>query len=165
MILEARPANCCSSTFVLKVDDRAVGKFDGRWFSENLDVSLTGRRRLQFQKASWLGSQFVLQDADGEEPLGRAGRAGMFTNTWDLELSTGPAQLVKAGWLATGYEVQQGKQALARVDRLGWCTRGWYVEKNGPLKAEDLILVGLVYHVILQRQAHQHAAGGHAAGS
>ena len=47
MILEARAANCCSSTFVLKVDDRPVGKFEGRWFSESLDISLTGRRRLQ----------------------------------------------------------------------------------------------------------------------
>ena len=45
MFLEARAASCFSSTFVLKLDDRAIGKYEGRWFSESLDLALTGRRR------------------------------------------------------------------------------------------------------------------------
>ena len=40
MILQAEAANCFSSTFVLKVAGRPIGKFEGRWMSEGLDLSL-----------------------------------------------------------------------------------------------------------------------------
>jgi hypothetical protein len=158
MFLEARAANCFSSTYVLKCNDHPIGKFEGRWFSEGLDISLTGRRQLRFEKVSWLSSQFVLKDAEYEDPVVEADRAGFFTNSWDLQLTVGPAQLVKAGWFDTGYQIEQADQVLGRVDRIGMCERGFQVDGGDDLSLEDLMLVGLVYHIIQQRQAHQHAA-------
>jgi hypothetical protein len=165
MVLEARPANCCSSTFVLKIDDRPVGKYEGRWFSESLDVDLLGRRHLEFRKVGWLGSQFELVEPASGITLGRCDRSGMFTSSWDLTTSTGAGVLVRAGWFATGYEFKEADQVLASVDRLGWCQRGWSVVQNHSLAEEDLLLIGLVYHVVLQRQARQSHAGPHGAGS
>jgi hypothetical protein len=165
MLLEARAANCFSSKFVLTIDRRPLGKFEGRWFSESLDIDLLERRHLEFRKVSWLGSQFALVDPADEQPLGSCGRSGLLTSSWDVSLSTGPGQLVKAGWFDSAYEFWQGDRAQARVDRLGWCERGWWVEGSEDLTEEDLLLIGLVYHTIRQRQARQHHAGGHAAGS
>jgi hypothetical protein len=161
MLLEARAANCFSTTFLLKLEGRPLGKFEGRWFSESLDVNLLERHQLQFQKVSWLGSQFVLQEMPEQHPLGRANRSGMFTSGWDLELSTGPGWLEKEGWFGTAYVFRQGGGVLARVDRVGMCERGWYVEGGGALKPADLLLIGLVFHVIQQRAAHQAATAGH----
>lgn len=161
MLLEAEPDGCFSSTFVLKFDGRAVGKFEGRFFSEGLDLALVGRRRLRFEKVGWIGSHFRLLAEGDEKPLGEADRSGVFSSSWDLSLSVGPAQMVREGWFATGYAVQRGDEALGRVDRSGLCGRGFYAEGRG-LKEEDLILVGLVYHTVLRRQAQQAAAAGHA---
>jgi hypothetical protein len=163
MILEARAASCFSSTFVLKIDGRAIGKFEGRWFSESLDIFLTGRRQLQFEKQSWLSSQFVLKDAGADDVLGQAGRSGVFTSAWDLLLSNGSAKMARAGWFASAYQVQQGDEILAQVDRAGICERGWQVESDDSLPEEDLILIGLVYQIIRQRESRQHShPPGHA---
>jgi hypothetical protein len=161
MLLEARAANCFSSTFVLKADGRPVGKFEGQWLSESLDIHLTGRRQLQFEKLGWLGSRFVLRDASGR-PLGTADRSSVFTSAWDLGLSTGPGRLEKEDWLGSAYIVRQDGEGKARVDRTGWCERGWQVE--GGLHEEDLLLIGLVYHTIGRRAAQAQAAA-HPAGS
>ena len=59
------------------------------------------------------------------------------------------------------HEARDGGQVLARVDRLGMCERGWRVD-GFSLEAPDVLTIGLVYHVIMQRQQRQHAA---AAGS
>ncbi len=163
MILEARPEGCCSSTFVLKIDGRPLGSFDGRWFSEGLDISLLGRRRLRLDKLSWLGSHFVLRDEAGQK-FAEADRAGVFTSTWDLDLSGGRCTMEKPGWFDSAYTVRYGSAVLANVDRLGLCERGWRVEGHSGLSQEDAILVGLIYHTVLQRQ-QQAAHGGHAAGS
>jgi hypothetical protein len=160
MTLEARAENCCSSTFILKLDGRPHGKFEGRWFSEGLDVQCTGRQRLQFQNVRWLGSEFVLQDLESQQTLARAVRSGIFTSSWDVELSIGQAQLVHAGWFDTAYLVQQDNEVQGRVDRLGMCDRGWYVQSQGDLDANDMIFIGLLYHTILQRERRQHAAHG-----
>jgi len=165
MFLEARAASCFSSTYVLKLDDRAIGKYEGRWFSESLDLALTGRRRLEFRNVGWLSSHFELVATGDELMLASCCHSGIFTASWDLLLSTGPGQLVKEGWFGSGYEVQQGDAAMARVDRLGMCERGWLVDGGGELALEDMLLIGLVYHTILQRQAKQQQHGGHAAGS
>jgi hypothetical protein len=161
MLLEARAASCFSTTFLLKLEGRPLGTFEGRWFSESLDVSLLERHRLQFQKNGWMGSQFVLEELPERQPLGRANRGGVFTSSWDLEVSTGPGRLDREGWFATGYVFRQGARDMARVDRLGVCERGWVVEGAGALRPEDLLLIGLVFHVIQQRAA-QHAAASHA---
>jgi hypothetical protein len=165
MILEARAAGCCSSKFVLKLHERPIGKFEGQWFSESLDIYLTERRHLQFRKLGWLGSQFELVDMADEQFLGQGDRSGLFTSSWDLNLSAGTGQLVRAGWFDPSYEFIQGGDALARVERLGWCERGWSVDGGSDLSVEDLLLIGLVFHIIQQRQSQQHHAGGHNAGS
>lgn len=165
MNLEAVAANCLSSSFVLKLDGRPVGKSEGRWLGEGVDLALVERRRLRFEKVGWMGSRFRLVAEDDDRPLAEADRAGVLSSSWDLTLSAGPARMVRAGWFATGYVVRQDGEEVAQVDRLGVCSRGWLVEGN-RLKEEDLILIGLVYHTIRRRQASQHgAAGGHAAGS
>ena len=165
MHLCTEAANCFSSTFVLKLDGRPAGKFEGRWMSEGIDLSLFERRRLRFEKVGWLGSQFRLLADDAEHPLGEACRQGILSSGWDLQLTSGPAQMTREGWLSTGYVIQRGVTDLARVDRNGLCTRGWTVEGDG-LKEEDLVLIGLVYHTIKRREASQSAAaGGHVAGS
>ncbi len=165
MILDARAANCFSSTCVLKVNERPIGKFESQWFSESLDIHLTERRHLQFRKTGWLGSQFELVDLADEQLLGQCDRGGLFTSSWNVHLSTGPGQLVHAGWFQTAYEFAQDNEVLARVDRLSWCERGWTVDGANILTVEDHLLIGLVYHVIQKRANQQHNAGGHAAGS
>jgi hypothetical protein len=166
MLLEAEAASCFSSTFVLKSNGRPLGKFEGRWLSEGIDVALVERRRLRFEKVGWVGSHFRLLDGgDDEEPLAEAQRSGLFTSGWDLVLSVGRAQMVREGWFTTAFAVRRHDEEVARVDRVGACSRGWFVEARG-LREEDLILVGLVYHTVKRREASQHsAAGGHAAGS
>ena len=161
MLLEARAADCFSSTFVLKADGRPVGTFEGQWLSESLNVRLTGRRQLLFEKLGWLGSRFALRDASGRL-LGTADRSGLFTSAWDLGLSTGPGRLEKEDWLGTSYILRQDGEGKARVDWIGWCERGWQVE--GRLPEEDLLLIGLVYHTI-RRRAAQAQAAAHPAGS
>jgi hypothetical protein len=165
MRLDAEAASCFSSTFVLKLDGRPAGKFEGRWLGEGIDLSLLERRRLRFEKVGWVGSRFRLMAEDGESPVAEADRSGFFTSGWDLTLSVGPAQMVRAGWFTTGYVVRRGGEDVALVDRAGVCARGWFVEGAG-LREEDLILIGLVYHTIKRRESSRHAAaGGHAAGS
>ena len=161
MILEARAADCFSSSYVLKVNDRAIGKFESQWFSESLSIQLMERRHLEFRKISWLGSQFDLVDVDDEEVLGQCDRTGLFTSAWDLYTSVGQGQLVKPSWFGTAYEFFLGDVPLAMVERIGWCERGWRVDGGGDLTTEDLLLIGLVFHVIQHRQQQQHHAGGH----
>jgi hypothetical protein len=161
MILEARAENCCSSTYVLKLNGHAIGSMTGRFWSEGLDLALTGRQRLKLDKASWLSSHFQLKDAESDEVLVDARPAGMFSSAWELTLSTGPATLARAGFFASSYEIHRGKELLGRVDRLGICERGWRVEKvSEELTAPDLILVGLLFHIIKKRQ-EQAAAAAH----
>ena len=162
MILEGRGENCFSSTHVLKLNGQAIGKIEGRFFSEGLDLSLTGRRHLKLDKAGWLTSHFQLKDGETDAVLVDAKPAGIFTSAWDLTLSCGPAELRRAGFFSSAYDVRQDKQILATVNRLGMCERGWRVTKIGEqLEAPDLILVGLIYHIILKRQQQHAAAGAH----
>ena len=83
-----------------------------------------------------------------------------------MQLSKTKAELRKAGFFSTAYEVCHRDEVLGRVDRNGMCERGWYVEDFGDLEAVDMILIGLIYQVVLKREAQQHAAaGGHIAGT
>jgi hypothetical protein len=163
MILEAKSAGCFSWTFVLKLDDRPIGKLMGRWFTENLEIHLTERRHLGFRKISWFSSQFDLVDLTDDECLARCDHSGIFTSSWNVSLSVGNGQLVRTGWFDTAYEFIHEQEALARVDRLGWCERGWIVDGAGILTVEDHLFIGLIYQIILQRQNQQQA--GHTAGS
>jgi len=160
MLLEAKAANCFSSKFALKVNGRMSGMFQARWFSESLDVDLTERRHLQFRKVGWLGSQFELVDPLCKQILGSCDRSGFFTSGWNLNLSVGPGRLERAGWLNSAYEFKQGAQVHARVDSLGWCEKGWIVDGNDPMTQEDLLLIGMIYQVIQNRQAAQASSSG-----
>jgi len=163
MLLEARREHCFSTVHVLKLDGRAVGRFQGRFWSEGIDVELLGHRRWRFVRPGWFGSEFLLQEADSDTVLARAAQAGMFTSTWDLELSIGSAKLVHAGWFQSGYRIVQGDQEHGFVDRLGPCESGWTARNTGALSETDLLVAGLLYQIIVQRQAA--AASAAAAGS
>jgi hypothetical protein len=162
MILEARAENCFSSTHVLKLNGQAIGKIEGRFFSEGLDLALTGRRRLKLDKAGWLTSNFQLKDSETDAVLVEARPTGIFTSAWDLTLSCGQGQMKRAGFFTSSYDVRIGNKVVATVDRLGMCERGWRVVKVGDqLEAPDLILAGLIYHIVVKRQQHAAAAGAH----
>jgi hypothetical protein len=160
MMLEAISPTCWSDLYVLKLDGRPWGEYRGRWFSECADIHLTGRRQLRLEKAGWLGSRFALTDTGNGESLAEAERSGLFTSAWDLRLSNGPARLVSAGWFNTGYQVMQGGQAVAEINRVGLCNGGWAVGNGHSLFDTDLLFIGLIYHTILRRNA---AAAGAAA--
>lgn len=155
MQLEARSPSCFSSQYLLKLDGRPVGQFRGRWFSEGIDIRLTERLQLHFEKTSWLSGEFRLLDASTQEVLAKGNRAGFFTRSWDLDLRSGSAQLAPAGIFSSAYKVVQGERIAAHASRIGWCEGGWLVEDDGTLDATDLVFVGLVYHTVLQRQQNQ----------
>src|SRR5262245_47270547 len=121
MILEARAENCCSTTHVLKINGQPIGSMTGRFWSEGLDLALTGRQRLKLDKEGWLSSHFALKDAESGKVLVDARPIGMFSSGWSLTLSSGPASLERAGFFKTGYDILRGKQRLGHVDRLGMC--------------------------------------------
>jgi len=152
MHLVARSPSCFSSQYVLKLDGRSVGQFQGRWFGEGIDIRLTERLRLRFEKTSWLSSKFQLIDANSSDILAQGNRSGFFTGSWDISLSTGPANLVRTSLFSSAFEVQQDGKNVANASRIGWCEGGWEIEDKGTLDATDLVFVGLVYHTILQRQ-------------
>jgi hypothetical protein len=160
MLLEAKSVSCFSSQFVLKIDGRPLGTFQNRWFSETLGIDLSGRRHLQFRKVGWLGGSFELVDLAQDRLLGSCKPSGFFRSGWDLELSVGLGQLQRAGWFTSVCEFVHDNEVLAQVDRFGWCERGWFVDGAEILVMEDLLLVGLVYHVIEQRQASQQSHVG-----
>ena len=160
MILEARAASCFSSEYVLKINDRPIGKCSGRWFSENVEVQLTQRRHLEFRRVGWFGSQFELVDLSDGALVASADRAGIFSSAWDVRLSVGPGLLQCAGWFDTAYEFAQADDRLARVDRVGMCERGWIVDGGDILENEDLLMLGLIYAVIERRRNRRHHVGG-----
>jgi hypothetical protein len=153
MMLEALSPSCWSDLYVLKLDGRPWGEYRGRWFSECVDIQLTGRHQLRLEKAGWMGSRFKLTNSADGRSLAEADRRGLFTSAWDLRLSNGPAQLVSAGWFNTGYRVVQGGRAVAEINRVGLCSRGWAVGDGEALRETDLLFIGLIYHTILRRNA------------
>lgn len=153
MMLESSSPSCWSDQYVLKLDGRPWGEFHGRWFSECIDVRLTGRCQLGLEKAGWLGSHFMLTDGADGRILAEADRSGLLTSAWDLRLSNGPARLVSAGWFNTGYQVVQADRVLAEINKVGWCGNDWAVQGDGALQKFDLLFIGLIYHTILRRNA------------
>lgn len=158
MMLEALSPSCWSDHYVLKLDGRLWGEFRGRWFSESVDIHLTGRRQFHLKKAGWSGSRFALTDTADARILAEADRSGLFTSAWDLRLSNGLAQLISAGWFNTGYQVVQGGRTLAEINRVGLCNGGWAVRDGGSLQETDLLFIGLIYQTILRPNAAVAAA-------
>jgi hypothetical protein len=163
MILEARSAGCFSWTFVLKANDRPLGKYVCRWLSEDMEIHLTERRHLELRKVGWISSRFELVDLEGEQLVAWCDRAGIFTSRWDVDLSVGAGELKPTGWFNTAYEFFLEGVPLAKVDGLGWCEWGWVVDGHSDLTDEDHLMLGLVYQIIQRRQRQNNA--GHAGGS
>src|SRR6266850_6787477 len=113
MNLEARAENCFSSSHVLKINGQAVGKFEGRFFSEGLDLALTGMRRFKFEKPGFFTNQFQLKDAETGAVLAEAHPAGIFSAAWTMKLTGGEAELRKSVWFGSAYELRRGKIVLA----------------------------------------------------
>jgi len=160
MLLQARSPSCFSSEYLLKLDGRPVGRFRGRWFSEGIDVRLTERLKLHFEKTAWLGSKFQLLDANSGDVLADGRRSGFFTSKWDLNLSSGPAELRRTSLFSSALDVRQGGRNVAHAARIGWCEGGWQVTNEGTLDATDIVFVGLLYHTILKRQRSQNNSAG-----
>ena len=158
MLLEGRPAGWFTSNVELLLNGRSLGSVQARWFSEGLDLDLSGHR-VRFEKPSWLRSHFVLKDADGNE-LGSATLMGFFGRRWAMSLKSGDGFLERAGWFTTGYVLRQGSSVTARVGVTGWFTRQWQVVADDSLSAEDVLLIGLVYRTIRHRESQQHAHSG-----
>jgi hypothetical protein len=137
---------------VLKLDGTACGHFQGRWMGESIEVQTTSQLRLQFQKTAWLASEFQLVEAGTGVALARGSRRGLLSRAWNLTLTTGPADMVSAGLLGTGYRVQQAGETVGEVNQRGWCASGWIVNADDRLARTDLIFIGLVYHTIWQRR-------------
>ena len=95
---------------------------------------------------------------------GRRGIEATFQKTGALHdgdnlILSGALTGQKVGSAHSGSSIDdEGTQVLGRVDRIGMCERGFQVDGSEALTVEDLILVGLIYHIIRQRQARQHAA-------
>ena len=47
---DAESTGCFPSAFVLKIDGRAAGKFEGRWMSEGIHLALVESRRLWYER-------------------------------------------------------------------------------------------------------------------
>jgi len=163
MTLRAESRNCFASQFVLKYHDRPCGEFNGRWFGESIEVRTTSHQRLVFQKQAMLSSHFQLIDADQGHVYADAQHAGLFTRTWQVQLTYGHAELQPSALLSSRYQLVESEQLLAELERLGACSLGWMArDRTAGMPFTDLLAVGLVYQVILSRQRRSSgaAAGG-----
>ena len=158
MYLEARSPSCFSARYVLKWDGRPHGEFRGRWFSETIDVRLTGRRRLTFSCPGFWGGKFELADGHTGEVLAGGERDGWLSSSWTLLLRTGSARLASAGIFNTGFVLESMGVERARVDRIGCCEGGWRVDGDAVMTDVDLVFVGLIYHTIIERRRRSRAA-------
>ncbi|MEM7626903.1 MAG: hypothetical protein AAF333_15015 [Planctomycetota bacterium] len=158
MELTARSPSCFSSNYVLQLNGRALGEFKGRWFSESLDIRLTDQRRWTLHREGWVSGRFSLLN-ETDEVFGTGRHKSWLSSRWLLELSVGECQMVSAGLFNTGYVLEQHGRQLATVRSVNWCEGGWAVQADDPgLDAADLVLVGLIYHVIVQRRRSSGAA-------
>lgn len=152
MRLTARSPSCFSNKYVLLCDGRPLGEFFGRWFSESLDIRLTDRRHWRLERKGFFHGRFSLLNEQGR-CFGTAEHRGLLTSRWRLETSVGECELASAGLFNTGYVIEQHGQTLATIRQINWCEGGWSVHAHDPrLNVGDLVLAGLIYHVILQRR-------------
>jgi hypothetical protein len=166
MILEARATNCFSYAFVLKLNGRPIGKISVRWLSEGYGIQLIERRHLEFRRTRYMGSYFELVDARDQEILAECQPGPLLSLAWDLRLSIGRGQLASTGWLETACEFIQEEVVLARVNRLGDRDLGWKIDADDVVPADDLLMIGLVYHTAHHRYHYGWGqAGGPSAGS
>ena len=82
-MLETHTPSCFSSQYVLLDKGKPCGKFKGRSFSSNIDVSLLQRYRMVFKHQGIFSSHYTLIDSGSGSVLAGAQHAGLFTNAWD----------------------------------------------------------------------------------
>lgn len=155
MLLEGRPAGLFTSSIELRLNGTFLGVIRSRWFGEGLDLELGGHP-VRYERVSWLNSHFALKDSAGNE-LGFAKPAGFFKRGWDLELKSGSGRLQRSGWFTSDMELTQDSGVTAHVGRVGWFSRAWEVTAIETLPPEDLLMIGLVYSTIRQREANSQA--------
>jgi len=151
-MLETHTPSCFSSQYVLLDNGKPCGKFKGRAFSSNIDVSLLQRYRLVFKHAGLFSSRYTLIDQAGGSVLAGAQSAGLFTSAWDLSLDVGDCRMVSAGIFNQGFYVQQTNKRLAEVNVAGGCSGNWYVRPYIQMPLTDQVMIGLVFHTILRRR-------------
>jgi hypothetical protein len=151
-MLETHTPSCFSSQYVLLDNGKPCGRFSGRAFSSSIDVSLLQRYRLIFQREGLFTSRYRLVDPRGDATLAEAQHAGVFTSAWDLSLEVGRCKMVSAGIFNQGFYVEQGNRRLAEVNVSGGCSGTWYVRPYVAMPLTDQVLIGLVFHTILQRR-------------
>ena len=182
MTLTAIRPSCWSGKLALNLDGKPIGAAEPRTWKGGYDVRLTGGRRLTFGKApgsGWTSSKLALIGPDGA-PLAAADRVSCWKSAWGLDLTTGPAALrPKSFWnrgqvvvpLADETEengsgdVGDDAPPLAELD---WLSRkqsgaagGWRVAAaDARLTPTDLLLIGLTYQAIRNRQAAAAAGAG-----
>ncbi|MFO0914256.1 MAG: hypothetical protein U0795_14955 [Pirellulales bacterium] len=153
MVVESLSQSCWSDHYLLKLDGRPWGEYRSRWFSEGMDVNLTGRRQLRLEKSGWMGSRFQLIDTSSAQRLAEAEQTGIFGVGWELRLGGRAARLVRPGWFSSDLAAMQGDRVVAKIHRVGWCQSGWSISDDGSLQDTDLLFIGLIYHTILRREA------------
>jgi len=151
-MLETHTPSCFSSQYVLLDNGKPCGKFTGRTFSSNIDVSLLQRYRLVFRHQGLLSSHYTLVDHATGSILAGAKHAGIFTSAWDLSLSIGEYRMVSAGFFNQGFFVEQGNKRFAEVNVSGGCSGTWYVRPYANIPLTDQVMIGLVFHTILRRR-------------
>ena len=144
--------SCFSSQYVLLDNGKPCGKFAGRTFSSNIDVSLLQRYRLTFQHQGIFSSRYTLHDQKTRSVLAGSQHAGLFTSAWDLSLATGDCKMVSAGFFNQGFYVEQTCKRLAEVNVSGGCSGTWYVRPHVAMPLTDQVMIGLVFHTILRRR-------------
>lgn len=151
-MLETHSPSCFSSQYVLLDNGKPCGKFKGRAFSGSMDVSLLQRYRLEFLSAGIFTSRYTLIDLKSGSVLAGAQGAGLFTSAWDLSLEIGDCKMVSAGFFNQGYYVEQTRKRLAEVNVSGGCSGTWYVRPHVAMPLTDQVMIGLMFHTILQRR-------------
>lgn len=159
MHLTARSPSCFSSRYLLSLDARPIGEFARLGWSSGFDVRLVGGRRLELRRRGWFSTTFDLFDRRTGEAIATATHRGVFSSAWDMTLGLGGCELVSAGLFNTGFELRAGGRRLAAVDRLGFCEGGWQVHNYAPMADHEMMMVGLIYHVILSRRRQRHSSG------
>lgn len=157
-MLETRSPSCFSSQYILLDRGKPCGRFSGRAFSSSIDVSLLQRYRLVFQHQGFFTSRYNLIDQHSNAVLAKAAYKGIFSTAWNLSLSIGDCQMVSAGFFNQGFYVQQNRQRLAEVNVGSGCSGTWHVRPYTEMPLTDQVMIGLVFHTILQRRRSGNAA-------
>ena len=174
MTLTAIRPSCWSGKLALNLDGRAIGAAEPRTWSGGYDLRLTGGRRLRFGKPPesrwWQDRRLVLTEAEGGAILARGERVGTWKSHWVLDLSAGPATLRTASvWNSGRMILGDADEDAPPAGEVTWLSRkasgaagGWRAETaaGAALTPTDLLLAGLTYQTIRNRQAAAAAGAG-----